>query len=277
MKLIFAKNMGFCSGVKRAAGIADKALKGKVRPVQFLGSLVHNENVVKEFLKRGGVLKKDLSEIKPGILIIQAHGFPPLPENFNKKISIRDATCPLVKRTQILANSLWKKGYRVIIIGDKNHSETRGIMGYAGNKATVVENEKQAEGLAEFKKMGVVVQTTQNLDRVNKILKILKRKHKNIKYFNTICPEVQTRQKEAKTIAKKADGLLVIGSRSSANTTRLFQICKKSKKPVWWVNSLKELKRQKLNGISTLGVVSGTSTPNREIKKIKKWLEKRLK
>ena len=275
MKIIPAKNIGFCFGVKRAILIAETSLKEKVRPVQFLGSLVHNENIVEKFLKKGVIFKKKIKEIKPGILIIQAHGFPPFPKNFSNKILIKDATCPLVKKVQILANSLWEQGYQVIILGDKHHSETKGIKGYAKNKAIIVENKKEVEKLPTLKKIAVVVQTTQDLDNVNEILKVLKRKYKKVKYFNTICPDVLVRQKEAKSIVKKADEILVIGSKFSANTTRLYQISRTSGKPVWRVNSLKELKKQRINNSIVLGLLSGTSADDSEIKKIKNYLLKK--
>ncbi|MDP2909689.1 MAG: 4-hydroxy-3-methylbut-2-enyl diphosphate reductase [bacterium] len=269
MKIIIAKNVGFCSGVKRAILIADKSLQNDPRPIQFLGSLVHNETVIKKFKRDGGKFIKNLKEAKRGTLIIQAHGFPP----FKKKLLIRDATCPLVKKVQLIANSLLKEGYKVIIIGDKKHSETKGIKGWCKNKALIVENENQARKLPKFKKIGVVVQTTQNLDNVNQVLKILKTKAEKIKYFNTLCPEVRARQQELNLILGKTDGIIVIGSKSSANTKRLFQICKNYKKPVWWINSFKELKMEDLKNLSVLGVVSGTSTPDWEIKKIRKRLK----
>jgi len=275
MRIIFAKNIGFCSGVKRAILVAEKALKERVKPVQFLGSLVHNENIIDKFLKKGVIFKKNLKGIKPGILIIQAHGFSPFLQKFDEKILIRDATCPLVKRVQILANSLWKNGYQVIIIGDKNHSETKGIKGYTKNRALIVANKKQVKKLSKFKKVAVVIQTTQNLNNVNEILKALKRKYKKVKYFNTLCSEVQRRQKETRLIAEKADGILVIGSKTSANTKRLYQISKHSGKPVWWINSLDELKKQKIKDSLVLGVVSGTSADNAEVEKIKNYLLRR--
>lgn len=269
MKIIFAKHIGFCFGVKRAVALAANSLKKDKKPVWFLGSLVHNEKVLERFKRKNVKFILNPKQAQSGTLIVQAHGFSPFE---NKKISIRDATCPLVKRVQILAGSLYKKGYQVIIIGDKRHSETKGIKGYAGKEAIVIENEKQAGKLSKFKKIGVVAQTTQGLENFKRILKILKRKSRQVKCFNTICSEVSIRQKELNEISKKSQGILIIGSRSSANTGRLFQVAKKLKKKVLWVNSSEELKKKNLEGISVLGVVSGTSAPDWEIKKIKKWL-----
>lgn len=271
-KIIFAKKIGFCPGIKRAVLIAEEAFKKSPKPIYFLGSLVHNEEVLKKFKKRGGKFIRDLKEAKSGTLIIRAHGIPPFPQKFKKKLLIVDATCPLVKRVQLLANSLYKKNYQIIIIGDKKHSETKGIKGYTENQAIIIENEKQAEKLAKFKKLAVIVQTTMDFKKSQKIFKILKNKSEEIKYFNTICPEVESRQNELKLILKKIKEVLIIGSKTSANTRRLVQIAKKAGKFVRRVNSLAELKKEGLPCFSSLGVISGTSTPNEEIKKIKKYL-----
>jgi len=269
IKIIIAKNIGFCSGVRRAILITEKSLKTDSKPIQFLGSLVHNEKVIEKFIKKGVKFIKDVKEAKGGTIVIQTHGVPP---NLSKKISqqivIRDATCPLVKKVQLIANSLYRKGHKVIIVGDKDHAETKSIKGWSESQALIIENKNQARKLARYKKVGVVAQTTQSLDNVNRVLKILKNKVEKIKYFNTLCPEVQARQKELNSILKKVNGILVIGSRSSANTKRLVEITKKSKKPVWWVNSSEELKRKKLNNVSPLGVVSGTSTPDWIIREV---------
>ena len=280
MKIIFAKHIGFCWGVKRAITIAKKSLKEDPKPIQFLGPLVHNEKVIERLKKLGGkfIPPSNLeSGIKSGTLILRAHGEIVDLKKTEKKIIVRDTTCPLVKNAQLTAQNLFKDGYQVIIIGDKGHPEVKGIKGRTEGQALVLENESQAKSLPKFKKMGVVSQTTQDLNKVNEILKILKNKAKKFKWVNTVCPEVVFRQKELSKISKKADGILVIGSRSSANTRRLAEIVKKVKKPIWWINSLAELKKINFKDISSLGVVSGTSAPDWEIKKIKKWLEEKVK
>jgi len=278
MKIVFAKHLGFCSGVKRAVSIAEKSLKKDQKPIWFLGNLVHNEKVMEKFKKEGVRFITSPKQAKSGTLIILAHGFPTFSLKANKKLLlIRDATCPLVKKVQLLASSLYKKGYQVIIIGDRGHSETRGIKSYTKNRAIIIENENQAK-IPRFlkkvgdKKIGVVSQTTQNLNKFNHILKILENKAEELKWFNTICPEVTARQKELNKILASCNGILVIGSHSSANTGRLAEMIKKAKKNLWWINSLEELKKINFKNTQYLGVVSGASTPNWEIKKIKKWL-----
>ncbi len=277
MKIIFAKHIGFCWGVKRAITIAKKSLKEDPKPIQFLGPLVHNEKVIERLKRLGGKFISHLNEIKLGTLILRAHGEIVDLKKTEKKIIIRDTICPLVKNAQLTAQNLFKDGYQVIIIGDKGHPEVKGIKGKVEGKTFVIENESQAKSLPKSKKIGVVSQTTQDLNKVNEILKILENKAKKFKWVNTVCPEVVFRQKELSEISKKADGILVIGSRSSANTRRLAEIVKKVKKPIWWINSLAELKKINFKDISSLGVVSGTSAPDWEIKNIKKWLEEKVK
>lgn len=263
-----AKNIGFCSGVKRAVLIAEKALKEDKKPIQFLGGLVHNEKVIEKFRKKGVKFIKTLKEAKPGTLIIQAHGIAPFSKKINKNIVIRDATCPLVKKAQLIARSLYQQGFQVIIIGDKKHSETKGIKGYTDNTALIVENEKIAAKLPNFKKIGVISQTTQDLKNVEKVLNVLQKKAKEIKFINTLCPETQNRQKKLNLLLKKTDAILVIGSKKSANTGRLVKISENAGKAAWSINSLSELKKINLKNISNLGVISGTSAPNWLIKKI---------
>lgn len=270
MKIFVAKNIGFCFGVKRAIEIAEKALKEGPSPVQFLGELVNNEVVIKKIKKKGGRFVPGLKQVKSGTLLIRAHGMPPFSPP--KNVLIKDATCPLVKRVQETAQSLRKEGYAVVIIGDKDHPEIKGIQGYVDNQAIIIEKARDVQKLKNFKKIGVVAQTTQNLDNIHQILKILRKRAKTVKWINTLCPEVFSRQRELREILKKAEGILVIGSRSSANTRRLAEIAKKAKKPVWRVNSLKELKKQKFNNMNSLGIVSGTSAPDWEIEKIKRYL-----
>ena len=275
MKIIFVKNLGFCSGVKRAVAISEKSLAKDPRPIQFLGAPIHNEKVIREIRKKGGRFISNPAQAKFGTLVIRGHGMPPfIPP---KNVLIKDLTCPLVKKAQLAARSLSEKGYKVVIIGDKEHPEVEGIRGYAQNKATIAGSEQQAKKIGKFQKIGVVAQTTQDFNKVNQILKILKRKTKDFQWKNTLCPEVLSRQKELFQILKKADGVLVIGSQTSANTGRLTKMVKNAKRKLFWINSPENLKRIDFKKVSVLGVVSGTSAPNWEIEKIKKWLDTKQK
>lgn len=256
--------------MRRALEVARNSLKKKNGQVWFLGEIIHNEKVIKEIREKGGKIIFDPKEAKSGTLVIRAHGTRPLPRLDG--ILIKDATCPLVKRAQDVAKKFLKEGYKVIIIGEKNHPEVKGILGGVKDKAIVIENEQQARDMTKSKKLGVLAQTTQSQDNVNKIIDVLKKKAKNLKWQNTLCPQVSSRQKELKKIMKITDGVLVIGSKTSANTQRLVEIAKKYKKPVWRANTSKELENISFGNISVLGVVSGTSAPDWEVEKMKKIL-----
>lgn len=266
MKIIVAKNIGFCTGVRRAIDIAQKSLEKDPKPVYFLGEIIHNERLTKEIEQKGGKIISDPRKARAGTLVIRAHGTPPLPQL--KNIFLEDATCPLVTKAQKAAKTLRKEGYEVIIIGEKNHPEVQGIVGNIEGRATVIKDGEEAKKLKLFEKLGVVAQTTQNLNTVNRILDILKNKTKKLKWTNTLCPQVSFRQKELSEIIKKADGVLVIGSPASANTRNLVEIARAVKKPAWLANSAEELNRADFGGISTLGVVSGTSTPDLLVQEI---------
>ena len=271
MRLIIAKNIGFCTGVKRALAIARDSLEKDPDPVYFLGEVIHNEKVIKEIKEKGGKIISNPKMAKSGTLIIRAHGSPPFP--LLKNVLIKDATCPLVKRAQEAAKNLLQEGYKVMIIGEKKHPEVKGILGYIKNKGVVIENESEAKKLKKNRKMGVIAQTTQNFNKIEEILNILNKKTNKLKWVNTLCPQVSSRQRELSEIIKNVDGVLVIGSPTSANTQNLASIVKNNKKPVWLANSAKKIKKENFKKISSLGVVSGTSAPDWIIKEIIEKLE----
>ncbi len=271
MKIIIAKNIGLCAGVKRALDIGYDSLENDPKPVQFLGDIIHNEKITNDFKRGGGKTISTPRKARKGTLVIRAHGIPPL--SFPKNIIIRDATCPLVKKAQEAAKTISQKGYKVIIIGDKNHPEVKGIKGYASGKVIIIKNESQAKSLKNINKAGVISQTTQNSEKVNKILNILKKKAKELKYINTLCPQVIARQKELSGMIKKVNGVVVVGSENSANTQRLVEIVKKYRKPVWLTNSADNLKREWFKEIPALGVISGTSAPSWIVKEIINYLK----
>lgn len=271
MRVIFAKNLGFCTGVKRAIEIARKSLIQDQKPVWFLGEIIHNEKIINEILESGGKIINDPAKAKNGTLVIRAHGTAPFGEL--KNVLIKDATCPLVKRAQDVAKNLQKEGYKIIIIGERKHPEVIGILGNINGQATVIEKATDAKTVQKTEKLGVLAQTTQSQEKVAEILKILETKTKELKWQNTLCPQVSARQKELKSILKKADGILVVGSETSANTQRLVKIAQKNTKNVWCANSIDQLKKMPIKSVAVLGVVSGTSAPDWEVEKITNYLE----
>ena len=265
MKINLAKSAGFCFGVKRALKIALKtAATGTT--VEMLGDVVHNEEVV-QGIERAGIKKiKKLRNGAGKMLVIRAHGAS---ENVYSKAAqlgytIVDATCPMVKEIHTIVKATKNEGCRIIILGDKHHDEVRGIMGQLNNRAIVIDSIKHIplETIKRVKKACVVAQSTQNAEKILSIVAVLKKHIKEIQFFNTICRPTRIKQKEAKAMPLKNDVMIIIGSKTSANTKRLYQISKALNKRSYWIRSSAALKSEWFKGAHTVGIMAGASTPD---------------
>jgi 4-hydroxy-3-methylbut-2-enyl diphosphate reductase len=269
MEVIKSKRAGFCFGVKRALNMAYETLKksklekGNAQ-VFTLGDIVHNSFVVDQLKKDGIITVYKPSDLKKGYLIIRSHGIcmSEKKEAQRKKMKLTDATCPLVKRIHELVDQLQKEGYKVIIIGHKDHPEVKGIAGHAGKNYLIIENVDQVKKIKKDLKLGIVVQTTFLLENFQKIVSAILEKTKEIKVFNTICLETKLRQKMTEDISKKVDVMVVVGGKNSSNTRRLAEISKKYCKNCYQVESAKELKKEWFRGTKKAGLTAGASTPD---------------
>jgi len=275
MQIKLAKSAGFCFGVKRALEIALKtSLLGK--KVYMLGDIVHNENVVK-LIENAGIKKvKRLKKSKNAVLLIRAHGTSI--NIFNKAISlgynIVDATCPMVKEIHRVAKEMEKKGYRIIVIGDKNHDEVRGIIGQLKKRALVIDKlgKTSLNKIKKTAKACIVVQSTQNLDKTLEIADTIKKYIPDLVFFNTICKPTRTKQAEIKTMPLENDLMIIIGSKNSANTKRLYEISHALNKKTRWVNSKKDIKISWLKDARRIGITAGASTPQETIAEITSYI-----
>lgn len=271
MKINLAKSAGFCFGVKRAVNIAVR-LTGEGRPVYMLGDIVHNEDVVRKLARRGIRRVKNLSRRKKGVLLIAAHGTAADLSGKAKQCGyeIADATCPMVKEIHRIAVKMDGQGYRIIIIGDKNHAEVIGISGQIKNKSIIIENirEINSQELGGIKKAAVVVQSTQDTQKVSKIRAALEKKIDDLRFFDTICSPTKIKQKEIRSLPRENDAVIVIGSKKSANTKRLYQIAKSINKNTHWINNKDEIKRQWFKDAQTVGITAGASAPFESISAI---------
>lgn len=271
MKITLAKSAGFCFGVKRAVDIAEK-IAADNEPVYMLGDIVHNERVVKKFTKRGIKKIKNLSEHKKGIFLVAAHGISKKLVNRALRYGYRivDATCPMVKEIHNIAVEMDKQGYKIIIIGDRNHAEVAGIAGQIKSKSIIIGeiNDIDKQELSAGRKAAVVVQSTQDIEKVLKIKSILEKKIDDLKFFNTICAPTRIKQKEIRILPKKNDLIIVIGSKKSANTKRLFQIARSINENTYWIKSEDEIKRCWFKNINRVGITAGASTPFEDIKAV---------
>jgi (E)-4-hydroxy-3-methyl-but-2-enyl pyrophosphate reductase len=281
LKVIKTKHSGYCFGVKRALGIAEDILrKNKNSKIKIftLGSIIHNSGVTNEMTKKGLISAKKLEQIEPGsIFIIRAHGLSPelLKELKNKDISIVDATCPFVKKAQHRAMELSKNKYFVVIIGNKNHPEVAGIKDHIiGEKYAVVEDKNDTESISFKEKIGVVVQTTQTIEKLRAITNKLIDKTKELLIFNTICNTTKERQNSTRKLARKVDTMIVVGGKNSANTTHLKEISEKCGATTYHIENFKELKPAWFKGIEKIGICGGASTPEKDLTEVIKTIEK---
>ncbi|NQU18168.1 MAG: 4-hydroxy-3-methylbut-2-enyl diphosphate reductase [Candidatus Saganbacteria bacterium] len=273
MQIFIAKDSGFCEGVSAAFGQAKK-----YHDIFMLGNLVHNRQVVEKLGEQGIKVIKDIKDIKDGeTLLISAHGVAPYiyEEAKKKHLKIIDTTCSWVKRAQKLAKEVIEKGYQLIIIGDKNHPEVKGIKGWSNDKGIVISSEKEGEDIYSRlrNKVGVVAQTTQSDENFNSIVSFLQSKVKDLIVHKTICGATQKRQKAAIDLARKVDVMLIIGDRMSANTKRLTELCAKTGTPAHQIQTKAELKPQFLSGKDKIGITAGASTPDWVIEEVVKILK----
>ena len=276
MKVNLARSAGFCFGVKRAINMALETASS-CKNVFMLGDIVHNEDVIKQ-ITRAGITKIDkLGPGKGKTLLLRAHGASRAFIEKVKKCGYRiiDATCPMVKEIHKIAIGMEKKGRKIIIIGDKNHDEVRGIIGQLKGKALVIDSERGIPfpALKKIKKACVVTQSTQNIEKVMAILEILKKHIPHVDFFNTICGPTRIKQKEVREMPVNNGVMIVIGSRNSANTKRLYEISRSINKDTYWVNSTLDIKKAWFKKRGDIGVTAGASTPEQTIKKIVGYLK----
>ncbi len=276
MEVFLADKAGFCFGVKRAINTAFEAA-GKGR-VYCLGPLIHNPQEVERLLREGVETVDDIAALKPGdSLIIRSHGVPPrvLAQARDMGLTIIDLTCPFVGKAQRDAEALQKEGYQVVVVGEKKHPEVQSILGYAGENAVVVETAEDIESLKLQARLGVVAQTTQSYSNFSEIVLTLLRLSKELKVFNTICSSTKERQEAARILASQVDVMLVVGGRNSANTSRLASVCRQEGKPTYHIEVADEIKSEWLEGVKTVGVTAGASTPDWIVDGVLKKLQQR--
>jgi len=264
MRVIRAENAGFCFGVKRAMKLGFEAAANSAKPIYSLGPLIHNPQQVELLAQSGVHVVSNLDSLDSGdTLIIRSHGTSPefLEQAKARDLVIVDATCPFVVKAQKLAQRLAAEGYQVVIVGEGDHPEVIGIMGFAGNEARVVEKASDVCDLPVKRRVGVVAQTTQSFDNFRDVVCAILKKSDELKVFNTICHATVHRQEAALNIAKEVDLMIVIGGHNSANTSRLASLCAQSGVPTRHIETASELEASWLENKATVGVTAGASTP----------------
>jgi 4-hydroxy-3-methylbut-2-enyl diphosphate reductase len=265
MGVKLARTAGFCMGVRRAMDmVLDIARKRGKGPIYTYGPLIHNPQAV-ELLKRRGILPvRDPGEIPGGMIVIRAHGISPDERSRLKEkgIEIIDATCPKVARVQGIIKKHSSMGYTVLILGDENHPEVAGLLGYAGGRGKVIQGPGDLEGLPVSERICLVAQTTQNVEAFEETAAAVRDRFPEAVVFDTICDSTMKRQQEVRDMARTMDAMIIVGGRNSANTERLRAISEGSNTPTFLVETADELKGIELESFENIGVSAGASTPN---------------
>jgi len=272
MKIITAKRAGFCFGVKRAIDITFDMAKKEKKGLYTFGPIIHNPQVIAKLEQEGisPLEVDDLGSKKISSLIIRTHGISC--QTYDtiaaQGIKIIDATCPFVKNAQHYAKLLKENGYQVVILGDRNHPEVKGIVSYAGDDAIVLDEHSALPKLKS--KVGVVVQTTQPIEALKKALTQIIEHAREVKVYNTICNSTALRLKETEEMARKVDIMIVVGGKNSANTTQLAHLCSSMSVRTYHIETEDELEAVWFSDVKKVGITAGASTPDWIIRKVEK-------
>ena len=268
MQIKLAKSYGFCFGVKRAIKIAESATDAVT-----IGPLIHNNAEINRLKENFNVTTLHSIEEAKGApkAIIRTHGIPKrdLEQLRADKAEVIDATCPYVTKPQEICEKMSSEGYEIIIFGDANHPEVKGVASYAIHGAIVVQSVAELEQIKlKGQKVAVVSQTTRKINEFLEITHYLEARYKEVRVFNTICNATFENQDAARELAKEADVVIVIGGKNSSNTKQLHSICKEYCVCSYLVEDEKDLEAQWFEGKHLCGVTAGASTPDWIIEKI---------
>ena len=280
MKVKVAETAGFCFGVKRAVDKVYQLIEEGTHPIYTLGPIIHNEEVVTDLAAKGVqvIEEKDLASLAEGTVVIRSHGvgkaiYQELKENH---LNYVDVTCPFVLKIHRIVEKQSHAGKHVVIFGDPDHPEVKGICGWCQGSYTVLKGRKDTEQFTppNGKDICVVSQTTFNYNKFKELVEILcKKRYDNSvlnigDILNTICNATEERQKEAQNIAGEVDTMLVIGGRHSSNTQKLFEICKEECGNTYYIQTPVDLDSEMFQCSSYVGITAGASTPNKIIEEV---------
>ena len=273
LKIEKAAEIGFCFGVRRAIDILEKVAHER-GGVETLGAVVHNQQVLQRLARIGVRVVASLDDIRGDTVAISTHGVnPQLGEELQAHhINVIDTTCPFVRRAQVAARRLAESGFFVILYGDADHPEVEGILDWTKNRGVATLDEKF---IAKFdhlpQRLGVLSQTTQVpahfTEFIKKLIDSAFTKDRELRIIDTICHDTRERQTAALKLADKVDLMLVIGDHTSANTSRLVELCAKVTK-TYLVETAEEIQPSWLQGQCYIGITAGASTAEQTINEV---------
>lgn len=281
MKLLLAKPRGFCAGVDRAIDVVEMALTLYDGPIYVRKEIVHNKHVIQGLAAKGVIFVEELNEVPEGaVVVFSAHGVSPevRATAAAKRLTVIDATCPLVTKVHQEAVRFAAEGRSIILVGHADHEEVVGTMGEAPNHIQLVENVEEAEKVqvADAKRVAVTTQTTLGVDDTKEILDVLKKRFPELAAPSSddICYATQNRQTAIKTLAADTDLVLVLGSRNSSNSRRLREVAESAGTNAYLIDDVTEIDPAWLEGVECVGVTAGASAPEHLVRQVVDYFKK---
>ena len=273
--ITIAENAGFCFGVRRAVRMLEESIENGEKPIRTLGPIIHNETVVRSMEEKGVITLKDGASLPTdgkGTVVIRSHGVGP---DVSEKLrgmgyQVVDATCPFVQKIHEIVRRESKAGRLIILIGDPAHPENIGTLAWAEGPCISIASAEEAKAmkLPKDARICVVAQTTFDREKFKELVEIIGEKEYDMLVLNTICHATDMRQTEAAALADSVDMMLVVGSRSSSNTQKLYDICKGRCACTSYIQSLDDLVTITFRSDSRVGITAGASTPNNIIQEV---------
>ena len=269
MQILRADHLGMCFGVRDAIALAlDQADAG---PITVLGDLVHNPTVLRSLEAKGITIARDVAQVTTPTVLITAHGASErsLARTRALGLTVVEATCPLVRVAHRAVTALARDGYHVVIIGQRDHVEVRGLTGDL-DRYDVVLDEQDVLALPEHPRIGVAAQTTQSIERVRLLVGLIRQRFpaSEVRFLDTVCKPTKDRQSAAVEMARQADVVIVVGGRGSNNTRELVKTCSRYCARVHHVETDADVRPEWFDGVNVVGLTAGTSTPDDVIDRV---------
>ncbi len=278
-KVLLAAPRGYCAGVERAVDAVERALAKYGVPVYVRKQIVHNAHVVRDLETKGAVFVEEETEVPEGaVVVLSAHGVAPevYGRSLTRRLEVIDATCPLVTKVHLEARRFSGEGRTIVLIGHAGHEEVVGTTGQAPEQTILVQTPEEARTVevADPERLSYLTQTTLSVDETNQIIEILRERFPAIQGppREDICYATQNRQDAVKEVARRADVVLVIGSKNSSNSNRLAEVSREQGTPAHLVDDETEVDPAWLEGAEVVGLTSGASAPEWLVDRMLRWL-----
>ncbi len=277
MKVELAAVYGFCPGVRRAVEMVEEYLR-KNGPLATLGAIVHNTQVVEELAQKGARVVADLAEVREGAVAITAHGAGPevFEEIARRGLKLVDTTCPIVHRAQEAARRLAEEGFFVVIYGEETHPEVRGLLSWTRGRGLATLDPADVP-LTLGDRLALISQTTKGREEfwrfVRTVVDRLGPNLREVRALDTTCPETGRRYQAVLELAQRAEVLVVVGSRNSANTRKLAEVARSTGLPTFHIERAEELKPEWFRGLTRVGITAGASTPDALVAEVVRRLQ----